>query len=41
MLAVEAPPILAEGRKPFVAVTGYGYTEKCTSYVTQLLEGKG
>ncbi len=41
MAEMEAPLPLAQSVKPSVAVTGFGYIEKCTSYVTELLEERG
>jgi uncharacterized protein (UPF0261 family) len=41
MAEMEAPAPRAEKGRPFVAITGYGYTEKCATYVTQALEERG
>ncbi len=41
MAEMEVPLPRVQSVKPSVAVTGFGYIEKCTSYVTQLLEERG
>jgi uncharacterized protein (UPF0261 family) len=38
MAEMTAPAPGAEKGKPFVAISGYGYTEKCVTYVIQALE---
>ena len=41
MAEMTAPAPGAEKGKPFVAISGYGYTEKCVTYVIQALEERG
>ena len=41
MVEMEAPSLTPDEERPFVAITGYGYTEKCAHYVRQALEEKG
>lgn len=41
MAEMEAPAPGTEKGRPFVAITGYGYTEKCATYVAQALEERG
>jgi uncharacterized protein (UPF0261 family) len=41
MAEMTAPAPRAEKGRPFVAITGYGYTEKCATYLTQALEERG
>lgn len=41
MVEVQALSLTPDKERPFVAITSYGYTEKCAQYVRQALEGKG
>ena len=41
MAEMEASAPRAEKGRPFVAITGYGYTEKCATYTAQALEERG
>jgi uncharacterized protein (UPF0261 family) len=41
MVETKAPSLTPDKERPFVAITGYGYTEKCAHYVRQAVEEKG